>query len=691
MKKLVIAEKPSVAATIAKALSVGGKKDGCYENEKWIVTWCRGHMLEIKTDERYAKWNREDLPIIPGHWQYEPIEENKNQLLVIYSLIRRDDVSVIVCATDAGREGELIFRLVYNASGTKKPIQRMWTSSLEEDAVRQAFEDLRDGHDYDNLYASALARSRADWLVGINATRFYSLYYGGPQQAGGIYSVGRVQTPTLNMIVTRDREIENFTSLLQQAVVKSFGTWALESMKFTDEKEAETCFNKVKDCPVRITSVERKDRKQSPPLLYSLTTLQQDANRRYGMSASHVLDVMQGLYEKKYLTYPRTDSNYITSDMKGTVMKIASSLYSHFLPGMKPHGIDRIADDSKVSDHYAVIPTMHYVKNMDSESFSPDEAKILYLVRCRLMIALSPWCEYSETSVKAECEGYEFSSSGRSEKVAGWRELDRTLLKSTQRETNVYPANIAAGQSYMAENTEMVNRDTKPPQHYTENTLLGAMDRAGAEDMPEDTERKGIGTSATRAGIIETLLKRGFIERQKKKNQSWLISTQKGRNLIDMVDDKLKDVKTTARWEWRLKDIEEGKDNTATFEKDISDEMAELIRTQASFVEEAGKSAKVVVGVCPWCGSPVIDQGLVCKCSNEECGGTLFKKNRYFGDRALSDKELKLLFSGKKIKRTRVSASSGKKYEAMFSLKKEKGERQYYDFAQDFGSLPIWK
>lgn len=687
MKKLIIAEKPSVAKTIAKALGIDQPHDGYLENDRWVVTWCYGHMLKIKEDPRFQKWRKEDLPLIPEKWEYEPVESSKDQLLIIYQLIERKDISSLVCATDAGREGELIFRLVYNQSKTKKSAERMWTSSLEEGAIRDAFNDLRPDSDYDDLYASALARSHADWLVGINATRFYTLYYGQSHPSEGGYSVGRVQTPTLNMVVSRDREIENFRVTKQWSIVKSFDGWKVESERFKDQQLAEQWLSRTEGAPFVVKEVVRTDRKQSPPLLYSLTTLQQDANRRYGMSAAQVLDVVQKLYERKMLTYPRTDSNYITSDMKPTVMAIANLLYDEFLPGRKPEGINRIADDSKVSDHYAIIPTLYYAKNMYGEEFAEDEKKILYLVRNRLMIALSPWCEYQETNVSGEAGGLAFTASGRVETRSGWRELDRLLLKSVQKDTNIFPSDIDSGRSYEALETQMTNRDTRPPAPYTESTLLGAMDRAGAEDMPDDVERKGIGTSATRAGIIENLIRRGYMTRVKRKTTTCLQSTEKGRTLIDMVEDKLKDVKTTAAWEWRLKDIEKGKDSMESFQEGIGLEMHELIQSQAETIEALANSTQTVVGQCPWCGSSVIDRGLRCECTNRDCMGVLYKKSRFFDDHYLSDNEVKLLFAGKQIKMTRTSKKTGKKYQAMYSLRRQRdpdADNNYYSFDMEF-------
>ena len=683
-KKLVIAEKPSVALTIAKALGADEKKNGWYENDRYMVSWCYGHMLQIQDDPANKKWELEGLPIIPEEWRYEAIPDSREQLDKLISLTRRKDVDSLVCATDAGREGELIFRLVYNASGSKKPVERLWISSLEEASIKEGFEHLRDSHDYDRIYESALARSHADWVVGVNATRLYTLGYSSD---GGQMSVGRVQTPTLNMIVERQREIDEFKVTKQWAVVKDFGTWKLETGKFRTEAEAEECLRKTGGKPTEIMTIEKAKKKTNPPLLYSLTTLQQDANRIFGMSAQETLSTMQALYEKKVLSYPRTDSNYITSDMEKTFTQIAYKLAEVFCPGLKPQGIKRLVNDDKVSDHYAIIVNRQFLKDMSLEEFRPDEKKILLLVVTRVLASVSAPYEYEETKVKGDTEGFEFAGTGKRELSEGWRGTERSMMRREAKEGMIFPSDIEEGKTYTAEKTELAKRDTQPPKPDTENTLLGAMDKAGSEDMPEDAERKGIGTSATRAGIIERLINVGYIRRQKAKSVSYLIPTEKGKKLIEIVSPRLKDVKTTADWEWRLKAIEKGNDSAESFADDIAREVTELVeKNREGLPARNSSSSGNLIGKCPVCGSPVMDKGRFVKCTNDKCGRSLWKENKRLNGHTITEQELKKLFHGETVEMTLLSARTGKRYQQLISIGKDEMNERYYSV--DFRGFP---
>lgn len=686
-KKLVIAEKPSVAQMIAKVLQAGRKEQGFFEGEDYIVTWCYGHLLKIKEDKSFAKWTLEDLPIIPETWEYEPTEEeaSQKQLQIIYDLINRKDVSSLVCATDAGREGELIFRLVYNTSGTKKKAERLWISSLEESTIKEGFKNLKDDKDYDNLYESALSRSHADWIVGVNATRYYTLGYSDDKAP---MSVGRVQTPTLNMIVKRQEEIDNFKKEKRWAIVKNFGSWKLESEKFSDQETAEKTYESVNNKPVEIISVEREKKRNNPPLLYSLTTLQQDANRYFGLSAHDTLAQMQSLYEKRILSYPRTDSNFITSDMEHTFTNLVYRLKDKFLPSLKITWIKRLVNDDKVSDHYAVILTNQALKDLSFSGCSNDEKKILKLVISRMLSAVSPAYEYEETKVSGKTCNVVFKGSGREEIVGGWRETERILYNKPEFDTNIFPNGIKEGDTYSPSSTTLEGRDSKPPVPYTENTLLGAMDRAGAEDMPEDAERKGIGTSATRAGIIERLLAVGYIVRRKIREgskNSYLFPTEKGKRIIEIVSPQLKDVKLTAAWEWRLKDIEKGKEKHDNFISDISAEIGDTMVIDEELLEHERERSNIILGHCPVCNAPVVEKGLFAKCSNGECGLMLFKNNNALNGHVLSLSEMKDLFHGKKVLMTLKSKTKNKEYEALISLKKEEREgSKYYSFDFEF-------
>lgn len=686
-KKLVIAEKPSVAQMIAKVLNATKKGDGYLEGEEYIVTWCFGHLLKIKEDEANAKWTLEGLPIIPARWEYEAIDNAtaKKQLYKIHELIRRDDVVSLVCATDAGREGELIFRLVYNSSGTKKKTERLWISSLEEPTIKEGFNHLRDDKEFDNLYKSALSRSHADWIVGVNATRYYTLGYGEDRTP---MSVGRVQTPTLNMIVKRQEEIDSFKKEKRWVIVKDFGSWKLESDKISKEEEAVEALKKTEKKPVVITKLEKENKKNYPPLLYSLTTLQQDANRFFSLSAQETLDLMQSLYEKRILSYPRTDSSYITSDMEESFTKIVYRLRDRFLPELKVSWVKRLVDNSKVSDHYAVILTNQGCSDLRFSNCTQNELKILKLVVARMLSAVSPVYEWEETKVEALTEGILFKASGRKELVGGWKATERILFKKPESEGNIFPSDIAVNAQYTGDKTRLEERESKPPLPYTENTLLGAMDRAGSEDMPDDAERKGIGTSATRAGIIERLLTVGYIERRKLKPSSkvfYLFPTDKGKRLIELVSPRLKDVKTTADWEWRLKDIEKGMGDCNLFLSDISNEISETVVVDEELLEHEKDRGAIVLGRCPVCGSPVVEHMYYAACTNEECKMQLYKKSNILFGHTLTIEEMKDLFHGKKVKLRLKSKSKGNFYTALVSLKKENNNNsRYYYFDFEF-------
>ena len=685
MKKLVIAEKPSVAQTIAKALGVSGKGDGCIEGDEYVVTWCYGHMLEIKDDPKYSKWRLEDLPIIPEKWQYEPIESSKDQLARIRKLIERRDIGSIVCATDAGREGELIFRLVYNDSRTKKPAERLWVSSLEESSVREGFSDLRPSSDYDSLYAAALGRSEADWLVGINATRFYSVVFQSPD--GKPLTVGRVQTPTLQMIIDRENEIASFETKESFLVAKIFDGWTLQSTKYDTEDEAKGIMALTDGKAVTIKNIEEKDRKQSPPLLYSLTSLQRDANRQYGYSADKTLQLAQDLYEKKMLSYPRTDAEYLTSDMEKTFSQVVRMIAPSFYPDLRFENVKRLIDDSKVSDHYALMLTKHFadtISKTGTDGFTRDEANIIKLVAKRMLQSVSPWHQWHETKVTGESEGVEFTGTGRKEIDLGFLEIGRKKETETYApvkgsdkkdddDAGVFPPDMKAGAVYMPLSSEIRKRKTNPPKPYTEDTLLGAMEKAGSKDMPDDAERKGLGTSATRAGIIEGLVKKGYVVREKrKKGADYLRPTDKARYLVSIVEPSLKDAKMTAEWEWRLKSIEKGKDTLPTFIGDIEKSVRKIIEegldsTEAKEAEER-KREGIYIGLCPFCSSPVISRGKLAECTGPECRTKVWKENRRLNGHTLTDDELRKLFNGEYVVMSLHSERTGKNYKAAVTL-----------------------
>ena len=711
MKKLVIAEKPSVAQTVAKALGVTGKGNGCIEGDDYIITWCYGHMLTIKDDPRFKAWRIEDLPIIPEKWEYEPAKGAYEQLRIIKGLIARKDVGSIVCATDAGREGELIFRLVYNDSKTKKPAERLWVSSLEEQSVREGFEHLKPSSEYDNLYHAALARSEADWLVGINATRFYSVVFRSPD--GKALTVGRVQTPTLQMIIDREQQIKDFQSKESWQVAKIFDGWTLQSERYEKEADAENAKRLTDGKPVTIKAVEEKDRKQSPPLLYSLTSLQQDANRILGYSADETLRIAQDLYEKKMLSYPRTDAEYITADMEKTFVDVVQRIRDTFYPELEFRGAKRLVDDSKVSDHYALMLTRHFAETNEktgTKGFSNEEKAIIRLVGKRMMQAVSPWHEWHETKVTGESEGIEFSGTGRREMVLGWTavgkrkdavdEEPKADKKSAEAsdDAGVFPSDMRVGAVYMPLDSEIRKRKTKPPRPYTEDTLLGAMEKAGSKDMPDDAERKGLGTSATRASIIEGLVNKGYIVREKrKKGAAFLRPTDKAYYLVSIVQNELKDAKMTAEWEWRLKSIEKGKDTLPSFISDIEKSVRALIKEGMESPEAAAAEADrngVFVGVCPFCRAAVLARGRTAECTNPECGTKVWRETKALNGHTLTDSDLKKLFQGEWVVMKLFSAKTRKPYTAAVRIKDEpyiytdKTGREQRNFAFEFSFDP---
>ena len=684
-KRLVIAEKPSVAQTVAKALGVTEKSDGYLESNEYIVTWCFGHMLTIEDDPSKKRWTMEDLPIIPEEFRYVPIQDSRKQLNLISNLMRRSDVSSIVCATDAGREGELIFRLVYNwcekETGKHKDAERLWVSSLEEDSIRKGFQELKPSSEYDKLYASALARNQADWLVGINATRFYSLAFDSPD--GKPMTVGRVQTPTLEMIVERHREATEFVSVQSFMVQRDFGGWTLSTKKMETEEEAKKVLSDTEGKPSVIMKIKETDRKEAPPLLYSLTALQMDTNRTYGYSADDTLKIAQKLYERKMLSYPRTDAEYLTSDMEEPFRQIVKPLSELIYPELEFVGTKRIIDDSKVTDHYALILTRHCIRTMQKDGmavFSNGETNVIRLVAKRMLQAVSPWHEWHETKVTAETEGIEFTGTGRKEKKAGFTAIGKKKQQDTgekKKEQNLLPDDIAEGKSYMPMSEEVKTINSQPPKEYTEETLLAAMEKAGNKDMPEDAERRGLGTSATRASIIENLVSHGYVIKQKRaKGAPLLIPTDKAQYLMNIVSPGLKDVKMTADWECRLMMIQKGKDTGPAFMNDIEMSVRNLIEEG---LKNAGgdvgkkKGKGEYIGICPSCGSPVMLFPKYAACQNRECGARLWRESGITKERPLTNDEMRQLFRGKTVAKKLHSAKKNKDYCGYISLSDDIG------------------
>jgi len=560
MRILVISEKPSVAISISKVLGATSKKDGYYEGNGYRVSWCVGHLVQMANpesyDEKYMKWNIEDLPIIPKEYKYEVAKATKRQFAILKKLMNDKDVEFLINACDAGREGEAIFRLVYSEVHCKKKMKRLWISSMEDSAIKEGFDNLKDGKDYDALFESALSRAIADWLIGMNISRLYSCLYNQN------YSVGRVQTPTLAMIVKRDDEIANFKREKYYTVELSMDGFILSTDRIDAEIDAEQLINLVGD-KIEITDVIQKEKITKPELPFDLTTLQRECNKYFKYSAKQTLDYAQSLYEKKLITYPRTDSRCLTEDMiTGMINNILGK------NDFDTQRIKAIFNSSKVTDHHAIIPTVSSLSE-DLSSIPESEAKVYRLISNKFHASVGYPLIENTTKIVAEFDVFEFTSTGKVMKEEGFTKYLKEY-KSKKNEDTLLP-DVNVGDVLEVKDKEIKEKYTKPPKHFTEDTLLKAMEIAGNDSLDKDVEveRKGLGTPATRAGIIENLIYKGFIERDKKN----LIATHKGISLITIVADTFKSAETTAKWEMELSDIAQGKSSKEEFLKTIEHEI----------------------------------------------------------------------------------------------------------------------
>lgn len=652
--ELVIAEKPSVAQSIAAVLGATQRKDGYLEGNDYLVSWCVGHLVELVQPESYEeawkKWSYDNLPIIPQEWQHEVKSDTKAQYQILKKLMHDDRVDAVVCATDAGREGELIFRLTYNMAGCRKPMKRLWISSMEESAIRDGFHNLRPGSDYDNLYKSALCRQEADWLVGINGTRLFTVLYGGKA-----LKVGRVQTPTLAMLVDRESKIMNFKKeACYMAHIMENGLDAV-SEHISDKTEAERIAGACENGQALVTSVIKEEKWVAPPKLYDLTTLQRDANRLFGFTAKQTLEYTQSLYEKKLVTYPRTDSQYLSDDMEGTAKNVIEAIFNSLLFEqniMFNPDIKRILNSKKVTDHHAIIPTMEIIKQ-DLKVIPESEMKILSLCANRLLCATGEKHIYNSTKAELTCNEIVFKVSGKEVWKNGWKEFDdffknsykTTEDKSDAEEEKKLPE-LREGMTIAVEQTKVSEHFTQPPKHYTEDSLLSAMERAGAEDMGDEVERKGLGTPATRADIIEKLVKDGFVKREKKQ----MIPTEDGMKLITILPDVVKSPKLTADWENELTLVSKGEVAAEQFMSGIEAMVTDLVKTYHSVSDEhkamfgTCKGGQEVLGKCPKCGADVVKGKFGAYCTGK-CGMNVGKALGV----TLSDTQVKSLLQGKKI------------------------------------------
>lgn len=630
---LVIAEKPSVGAAIGKVLGASSRKDGYLEGNNYIVSWCVGHLVGLADassyDERFTKWRYSDLPIVPEEWLFEVPKDKQKQFKVLRDLMRDKRVTELVCATDAGREGELIFRLVYKKAGCTKPFKRLWISSLEDSAIREGFAHLRDSGDYDRLYEAALARSKADWIVGINGTRLFSTLYHKK------LVVGRVQTPTLAMLVEREGKISTFhkEKYFNVHIGKDNLTADLEKVKTEGEAKAIAAACDKKQAVVSYLKKETKT--VNPPKLYDLTTLQREANRYYGFTAQQTLDLVQSLYEKKLLTYPRTDSQFITEDMESTarqVIGIVSRKVPLFEGIIHEPDIGRITNNAKVTDHHAIIPTVQLEKQ-DLGELPESEQKIIRLVAMRLLSATGEKHIYDETSVTLTCEGYEFGAKGKTVVQDGWKAIERrfkeTLKSKEKDEPERSLPSLDEKDILSSVDASVTEHYTSPPKPYTEDSLLSAMETAGNAEFDDDTEKKGLGTPATRAGIIEKLVNGGFVERKGKS----LVPTKDGNNLVCVLPEQITSPSMTAEWENTLMQIECGKADADKFLSGIVGMTSELVKAYPFLSDaEANRfdTGRESIGKCPRCGSPVYVGKGNYYCSNKECSFCMWEDNKFF-------------------------------------------------------------
>ncbi|WP_300447409.1 DNA topoisomerase 3 [uncultured Oscillibacter sp.] len=636
---LVIAEKPSVAMSIAKVLEATSRKDGYMEGGGWLVSWCVGHLVELAPadayDPKYSKWNYADLPIIPDLWRFQVLPDTKKQFNILRQLMNREDVDTVICATDAGREGELIFRLTYNLCKCTKPVKRLWISSMEESAIRKGFDNLADGQKYDNLYTAALCRAKADWLVGINGTRLFTTLY-----KGKTLNVGRVLTPTLTLLAEREAAIEHFKK--EKFYIVELTTQGLRAVsgKFNSKTDAEALRSSCLGKTAVVQSVTRKDKTERPPKLYDLTTLQREANRLFDYTAQQTLDYLQSLYEKRLATYPRTDSRYLTEDMAEGLPVLCSTVAGalSFLAGQPlPVCAAQVVDSSKVTDHHAVIPTAE-IAGADLAALPTGERNILRMIAVRLLCAVGEAHTYAETAVTLDCGGASFMTKGRTVTALGWKGTEKAFLSTLKQKAEepapALPA-LSEGQRLESADALLKQGTTSPPARFTEDTLLSAMEHASAEDFAalESVERTGLGTPATRAATIEKLVKSGFVERKKKQ----LIPTEKGLALFWAMPDQLKSAKLTAEWEDRLGAVERGELAPEDFMAGITAMLTDLVKAYRNVnvtPSPLSDSGRAVIGKCPRCGKNVVEgkKSFYCEGYHDtpSCGFALWKNDRFF-------------------------------------------------------------
>ena len=676
----------------AKVLGATRRQDGYLEGNGYLVSWCVGHLVELAPpniyDAKYVKWSIADLPILPERWQYLVSASTEKQFGILKDLMNRPDVDSIVNSCDAGREGELIFRLVYQQAGCKKPFTRLWLSSMEENAIREGFAHLKPSTEYDALYNAALCRERADWMVGINASRLFSCLYGQP------LAVGRVMTPVLAMTVVREAAIAAF-------VPEKFYTVDLEltsgctasSRRIPEKAVAENLLEACrKEMMATIQRITRKEKSENPPPLYDLTTLQRDANRLLGYSAQQTLDYVQSLYEKKLTTYPRTDSCYITDDDEEMLEDLTEELERFF--DITPEDVDeavprtrRTVNREKVTDHHAILPTRSMLQT-DLEALPKGEQNVLKLIIARTLMAVSKPFRYLETLLTTKCAGEEFTAKGKEVLEEGWKAVERKVLAdilNRKQELTVLP-NAAENECGIL-NAELKEGQTTPPKHFTEDTLLHAMETASADSMPEGVERQGIGTPATRAATIEKLVQKGFLERKGNKKTKVLLPTDKGKALVTVMPEEIQSPEMTADWETKLLQIERGEMEPSEFMTEINTMITELVKNTEMKKGVNALMKNKIIGICPNCGANVVEREKGWFCENRECRFVLWKDNAFLkrlGKRMDAHVADKLLRDGR-VRLKDCKSAKGKTYNATVLLGTEPDGRSKFSLEFENG------
>lgn len=680
MKYLVIAEKPSVSKSIAKVIGAYRQEDGYLEGGDCVVSWCLGHLAEYAApehyDERYENWRFEDLPILPVEWKLLVHNTKKPQFNVLRKLLRSKKFDYVVNACDAGREGEAIFRRVYALAGSNLPIKRLWISSMEDAAIQQGFENLKDGAAYDNLFAASECRAKADWLIGMNGTRAFTKKYGRKQ------TIGRVQTPTLAMLAERQTKIQNFVKEPYYKVELSGAGVVAASEQMVQEQDADTMQAACDGQCAVVGSIERKRVEKKPPKLYDLTTLQREANRYYGMTASQTLQALQELYEEKLVTYPRTDSQFVTEDMRTTVESLVLALDGQTVD------VSCVINNSKVTDHHAILPTMQSVK-CSKEKLSETKQRILSLIIWKLLLAVQPPFIYEDVLVTVCCQGRNFTAKYKDVLQPGYTAKPVPFAEPEKDKDVPLPKKMEQGMVIPVVRTEKKQGFTSPPKVYTEDTLLSAMETAGNKEFEKDTEKKGLGTPATRAAILEKLVSSGYVQRKGKQ----MIPTEDGVAAIRNIPDYLKSASMTAEWENDLLRMERGEIKPHDFMQGIHgllDKMLADLR-QIPTVAAAPYHNKVSVGNCPVCGNPVHESKLSFCCADRSCKFALWKESRYLANmRKTLDKKMAvdLLKKGRTHVKDFYSVKKDKTFAADLVMRVEDGRAQY---SLEFPKAPMKK